>query len=724
MNFTNIHKAGNRIDKLLAYPGISKEDFIQRKRYWLATVACFVVIAALVAGFWIFHPEFKILLSYGLFLAVFYLEFIIANLMIRRDLRKLMFFNEIVQILATFVCVLMLGGIMHSGGLIFIGFFTVLFSLDIQGRKNLLWLFGIFVTTLILAALLQPRLTVAPEMTPRANLTLFVVNLLWISAFAFVFVLNFVTEKVDIEKRETDRLTAWDKTKTGFYTNITHEFRTPLTVIRGMTDLVRDKPEKWLYKGTRKIDNNAGILLNLVNQMLDLSKLEAGAMPVRMIRSNIGVYIKYLVESFHSLADCKKVRLRYLPEHENLVMDYDPEKMMLIITNLVANAIKYSRPGGRVEIKSSLTGETGRELEIRVKDNGAGIPEGHLQHIFDRFYRVESGSNQIPGASGSGLGLAITKEVVILMGGMINVKSIHKKGTEFIVLLPVTDHAPLIDDDVVREKIETPAVSYPEGMPVIRDKEENNKPLLLIVEDSYEVVEYLMNLLEPDFRIRIAPNGKEGLDKTLKLGPDIILSDIMMPEMDGIELLDRVKNDMRTSHIPLVILSAKADIASRLAGLNRGADVYMAKPFNPKELTVQLQRLLQEREKLRKRYSNIGGLIPGSKNNDFKLEDSFMKKVNEYLLANLGKDTFKINELCHEAAMSRSQLYRKFKTLTDKTIFDYFRSLRLHRAREILMASGTVSVSDAAFQTGFKSASHFSRAFTKEFGISPGKIRE
>ena len=245
--------------------------------------------------------------------------------------------------------------------------------------------------------------------------------------------------------------------------------------------------------------------------------------------------------------------------------------------------------------------------------------------------------------------------------------------------------------------------------------------MLLIVEDSYDVTEYLQALLETNYRVQLAVNGKEGLEKALKLGPDIILTDIMMPEMDGIEFLDKVKNDIRTSHIPVVILTAKADIASRLAGLERGADAYIAKPFNEKELIIQLNRLIKLRKKLQKRYATIGQLA-GPKDTKFKTEDSFIQKVHEFMQANLDKEPFDLKKLCYEVAMSRTQLYRKFKSLTNRTIYEYLQVLRLLKAKELLITSG-ITVSEAAFQTGFKNISHFSRVFTKEFGVNPSKIQ-
>ncbi len=725
MKFIDLNTLNRWVDKILAYPGITHEELTLRKDYWMGGVFALLLISGLTLGFRITYPEFKILISYGLFMTFIFLLYPVAGLFVHRNLDGMMFVNQMLMIIGTFFFILKLGGVIHSGGLIFIGLFVILNSLTFHNKKKTLWLFSVYIVTLILVWLLDPHLTVAPEMTHRANVFLFIFNLVWISAMTLTFILNLISQLATLEQKEAKRLKEWDKTKTKLYTNITHEFRTPLTVILGMTELIRNKPDKWLLKGTRKIDHNGSILLNLVNQMLDLSKLEAGAMSVGKIQGDIISYLKYLIESFHSLAENKNIRLCFRPHTDHLVMDCDPEKLMQIISNLITNAIKYSKPGGKVEILTLQTGIEEQRFEIQVRDHGVGILAEHLPHIFDRFYRVESSNRFIPGMSGTGLGLALTREIIKLLGGTISVESIFGQGTKFTVSLPVTHNAPLME----QLALAGPEKSFSALFPAYDDEkemaavptEQTDKPLLLIVEDSRDVVDYLTALLEPEFRIQVAVNGREGLEKTLQLGPDIILSDIMMPEMDGIELLDKVKNDMRTSHIPVVILTAKADIASRLAGLERGADAYIAKPFHRKELVIQLKKFVRLREKLQERYANIGHLKP-SKDKSFSLEDSFIQKIREFMLRNIEEEEFSIKKLCHEVAMSRAQLYRKFKSLTNKTISAYFQSLRLHKAKEYLTTSD-MNVSEVASLTGFKSQAHFSRAFTRLFGINPSKIK-
>jgi len=721
----DLQKADQWLEKQLSYPGIGEEEFTLKKTYWLASAVCAIVILALTVIFKLINPDLKYLFAYGLIIGILFFLWLFELMLIRWNLEKRMFGNQIFITLVTFYFILKLGGIPTSGGLVFVGFFVVLFSLDFHKRLYSIILFILYVVTVVLAGVLQPQLTVPAEMTPEVNISLYVINLLWISSLSFLFVLNFIRERVKIEKREAERLKELNDLKTRLYSNITHEFRTPLTVILGMAELVRDQPEVWLEKGTRKITNSGRILLHQVNQMLDLSKLEASAMPVHMVQGDIIQFLHYLVEQFQSVAEVKGIALNYFPQVNQLSMDYDPEKTMQVFSNLISNALKYTGSGGSIEVIPSLEEEAGRQLMVRIRDNGPGISKEELPHIFERFYRIDQGNEQ--SIEGSGLGLALTRELVKLLGGTIEANSTIGMGTEFLVTLPIARNAPPEAPDVFSDSedqiSELLAGHQEETIPLPADGPEGKeKPSLLIVEDNRDVVEYLRSLLDPGYCIHVADNGKAGLEMARESVPDIILSDIMMPEMDGIQLLDALKNDIRTSHIPVVLLTAKADIASRLEGLERGADAYLSKPFNREELFLRLEKLIELREILRKRYSG-DGQFESSGDQDFRLEDSFMQKVREVMTENLSDESFDVEQLCRAVYMSRAQLYRKFKSLTDKTIGEYLRTLRLKQAREML-ASGKVNVSEAAYRTGFKNLSHFSRVFTEEFGINPSDIQK
>ncbi len=723
----NLQKSEMWIEKQLSHPGIGKDELALRKAYWMASLVCAIVIILLTVTFKLIKPDLKILFAYGAIMGFLFLEWVLELLIFHYNIERRMFINQVLISLLTFGAILLLGGIPNSGGLVFVGFFVVLFSLDFKNRVYSTWLFIIYLLTLVFAGILQPFLSVPPEMTRGINVSLYVINLIWISSLSFLFVLNFVRERVKVEQREADRLKELDLVKTRLYSNITHEFRTPLTIILGMAGLIRDKPGEWVEEGTRKIENHGRILLHQVNQMLDLSKLESSLMPLRLVRGDIIFLIGQIVDLFRSSAMARSISLRYRPSLTHFFMDYDAEKIVQVLSNLLSNALKYTGEGACVELQAfpSRDGET---FEIRVRDNGPGIPKEALPHIFERYYMVNQGNEQA--IKGSGLGLALCKELVKLMEGRICVESIHGEGALFYISLPVSTHAPFLDGNgkaSMEEGISALLASLhvsvqqenqgPERIPNGINEE---RPCLLIVEDHPDVVNYLKTMLDPYYHVLTANNGKDGYEAALAHVPDIILTDVIMPEMDGIQMLEILKLDMRTSHIPVIVLSARVDLESRLAGLERGAEAYLAKPFNRDELFIRLKTLVELRRKLHARYSGSDWInIQGDKH--YQMEDEFIRKVREMMAQNLGNEKFDIPRLSEALSMSRSQLYRKFNTLTNMTIGEYLRTFRLQKAREMLEC-GRANVSEAAYRTGFRNLSHFSRTFTNEFGHKPSDI--
>lgn len=483
--------------------------------------------------------------------------------------------------------------------------------------------------------------------------------------------------------------------------------------------MMRKDPERWLDEGSEAIDRNAGILLNLVNQMLDLAKLDAKGMPVRLIRSDINIYIRYIVELFRSVAVSSGISMNYYPPDRPVEIDYDPEKLMQIISNLLSNALKFTASPGRIDLRTCLRED--EIFEIRVTDTGSGIHEEFLPYVFDRFTQSEQGLS----TTGSGLGLALTRELVTLLGGTISVESVFGTGTEFTIRLPATrtagqQEAPNLDELRNRMLHLILKKTRREANPDLVRQGEKELPMLMLVEDNDDVIRYLMTLFTDDYDVIVAANGEEGINKALEFVPDIIVSDIMMPVVDGIRMLEVIKNDLRTSHIPVVMLTARADISSRLEGLERGADAYIAKPFNSEELKVQVRALIAMRKKLQERYAAIDHLVL-SEDTNFRFEDRFMGQVREIMISNLSNETLDIQHICQELNLSRTQLYRKFRSLTNQTVTQYLRTLRLHKARNIL-SGRKATVAEAAFKTGFRNVSHFSRTFTREFGINPSEL--
>jgi signal transduction histidine kinase/DNA-binding response OmpR family regulator/streptogramin lyase len=519
---------------------------------------------------------------------------------------------------------------------------------------------------------------------------------------------------------EAAKLRELDQAKTRFFSNISHEFRTPLTVILGMSEEI-EKPN--LAK--QMIQQSGQNLLRLVNQMLDFSKMDAGKLKLRLQSGDLVHYLQYLLESFQSLADHKKVQLSFEPEIDRLEMDFDEEKMQHIVSNLLSNAIKFTPRGGQVKLEIMKLENKGAPqfsnfqfpISISVSDTGIGIPNNQLPRIFERYFQVENAMSK--GEPGSGIGLAFTKELVDLMGGEIQVESEVGVGTTFRVILPMAKSDEL-GPDSYRESFESntkPEFSSLE----ISTSQVAGQPTqnsLLLIEDNPEVVAYIRTILQNEYDITVAENGQIGIEKAVELIPDIIISDVMMPVKDGFAVTRFLKNDERTSHIPIILLTAKADAESRLAGLERGADAYLAKPFDKKELSLRLAKLIELRQKLQARYANFAPPEQTAPDEDVKIEDAFLTKINGIIEANLAEAEFGVNELCREAGLSQSQLFRKLKALTGKSSVAYLRRLRLHRAKNLL-EKGELNVSEVAYATGFNDPLYFSRVFSQEFGHPP-----
>lgn len=717
----------DRIDRLMSFPGIDDNILIFKKNVWFGSIGSAIAVSGMTILGW--AVDLPTIVAYGVFLLVVTIPTIFIIPLMRKHIDWFYFSIQITIIWVTFYFMIKLGGLLNSAGLLFPGISILFMSINLQNTRLTIWLFISYLLSLVATAILQPMLTVSPEMTPKKNLLFFTVNCLWQAGYTLILILNNINQKKELaeaKQAEASRLIKLDEVKTRLFTNITHEFRTPLTIILGMATLVKEKPNEWLEAGIEKIRNNGHNLLDLVNQMLDISKLESGAMPLHILQQDIILQLRYLVESVSSMALSRNIQLRFQPGSDHFLMDYDADKMVHIFTNLLSNALKYTQGGGLVVVTTGLLSNNGSQMFfIKIRDNGPGIPVQHLPFIFDRFYRIEEDTAQFE--NGSGLGLALTKELVKLMEGVISVDSSPGEGTTFTVQLPVSNHAPLKEMagfSDVREKIEAlvPTFEKVGEKQNERGPDESERPILLVVEDSPDLVEYLSAILKNEYHLEIAANGHEGLKKAFEFIPDIILSDVMMPEMDGITMLEKLKTDQRTSHIPVVMLTAKVDVASRLIGLERGADDYLAKPFNEDELHVRLKKLVELRKILRQRYASMDSL-PKTEDKAIKAEDAFMLKVRSIMESHLDNDQFGIHELCKEIGMSRAQLYRKFKSLTDKTVNEYLMKFRLFKAKELLLHT-ELNVSEVAYEVGFKNLSHFSRAFRDAFGINPSSLRK
>ncbi|MEZ4934632.1 MAG: ATP-binding protein [Saprospiraceae bacterium] len=557
-------------------------------------------------------------------------------------------------------------------------------------------------------------------------------------AILFTIALGYRMRRMAKEQQEANRLKDLDEFKSRFYTNVTHEFRTPLTVIMGNTEIGKGEVQnleetptsyssktKVLLSNFDTIARNASQLLRLINRLLDLSKLQSGKMPLQLKQGDIISYLKYLVESFHSYAASREINVRFLCELEQFEMDFDAEKMQDILSNLLSNAIKFSPPYSEVIVTVKavfLEKQSTEQLQVSIKNSGEGIPLEALPFIFDRFSTAKDTGNP---AGGSGVGLALTKELVELMGGRIRVKSELGQGATFTFTLPVSREASKMEQSTSELfPVEHGAVDGA-NLPLPVPNNEEEKPVCLVIDDNADIVRYLQNLLANEYEVIVAFDGQQGIEKALEQLPDVIISDVMMPEKDGLEVCDFLKNDERTSHIPIILLTAKATVQDRIEGLRRGADAYLQKPFNREELFISLKKSVELRNRLISYFSRIPKEVqlPDSTEPEFVIENSFLQKARKIVEENLADDKFDIHHLCRELALSRAQLHRKLTALTGKSASHFIRSIRLATAKEML-AKTALTISEIAYDVGFKDPNYFSRTFAEEFGMPPSETRK
>lgn len=554
---------------------------------------------------------------------------------------------------------------------------------------------------------------------------------------------------------EAEKLRALDSFKSRFFTNISHEFRTPLTVILGNADLIEKSlptaqtpdPSAILSK-IAAIRRNGEGLLRGINQILDLAKLGDNALKINYIQGNIVAFTRYVAESLHSYANAKNILIRVEATQGEILMDYDPERLSQILQNLISNALKFTTSGGQVtlgieqvanpgnKMAAAVDTPTASSLLLTVQDTGAGIPPADLPHIFDRFF--QAGNQEHSSDIGSGIGLALTQELVKLLDGNIWAESTLGVGTTFFVQLPMTNEAlfaqPGASWHPERRLVDNPASLPPDShrppsalaVPLEQATDNNGQPQILLIEDNPDVVEYLRGCLSGQYRLEFAFNGRAGIEKALELVPDLIISDVMMPEKDGFEVCDALKNDLRTSHVPIILLTARATVEDRIAGLRRGADAYLAKPFHPEELIVQAAMLAESRRALRHYFTRISmGQAPESTPPEtaaVEVEDAFLQQVRTVVQENLGNAALSAEDICRKIGMSHTNLNLKMNALTGMSTMYFVRTLRLQRAKTLLEA-GQLNVSEVAWEVGFNDPKYFSRVFSEEFGKPPSEWR-
>lgn len=538
-------------------------------------------------------------------------------------------------------------------------------------------------------------------------------------AFSMVLLAFGAGRRMLIHRRrasELEKAREIDELKTRFYTNISHEFRTPLTVINGLTEQIQGhEPEKEL------IFRNSDQLLNLVNNMLELSRFEAGQQSLNYKQGDILNYLRYVTESFHSLALNQKINLNFYTSASAIEMDYDPDKVLQILSNLISNALKFTPAYGKVLVHAEQISATklpaikaANALQLTVKDTGKGMAADQLPYIFDRYYQTEDHS-----VAGSGIGLALVRELVHLLKGEIQVESEEGQGTVFTLFLPIHHHTEKNTANRTAGSMVITTPRTPTPLPEQHSSADEEAPLLLIVEDNADVLHYLRSCLLGDYRLCFARDGKAGIAKALSEVPDIIISDVMMPEADGFELCRMLKKEERTSHIPIMLLTAKADMVSKLEGLEYGADAYLTKPFHRRELDIRLQKLLDLRRTLQEKYNQASFESETST----QREDAFVKKAKKIILDNLEDEDFGIEALATAVNFSSTHVYRKLKALTGKPTSHFIRQIRLQEAY-IMITETDKNISEIAYAVGFKEVSYFSRLFSDYYGKTATEVQK
>ncbi len=552
-------------------------------------------------------------------------------------------------------------------------------------------------------------------------------------------------------KEQSEKLTEMDRVKTRFFANISHEFRTPLTLILGLLNKYHKSKETHPSQDEYSaMQRNATRLLLLINQLLDIAKLEAGGMKLRAAKGDIVRFLRRIFASFASMGEQKKIKLTFNGApitaesgYSKINLYFDTEKFEKIFYNLLSNAFKFTNNAGTIAVNVAVSTVDDETLEsvdeqqfvvIEVSNTGKGIPEDKLPYIFDRFYQAQD-SNTYE-TEGTGIGLALVKELVELHQGKISVSSEIDSETVFSIRVPLGNahlHPDQIvtadekdampsDGEIYQEAISEKPVEATEQLSTETSEKTSDEDLILVVEDNRDLRDYIRQHLLPAYKVIEAENGRIGLEKAKTEVPDLIISDVMMPEMDGYALGKALKASDKTNHIPFILLTAKAERKDRMEGLETGADDYLIKPFDPDELLVRVRNLIKLRNQLRNKYSTEMLLKPRQVSVP-SVHQQFLEKMNEILEENLENEDFSVEKLGDAMGMSRVQLHRKIRALADKSPSEFIRSFRLMRAADLLKQDAG-NIAEIAYMVGFNSQSYFTRCFQEEFGCSPSEFKK
>ncbi len=521
-------------------------------------------------------------------------------------------------------------------------------------------------------------------------------------------------------KMEQERMTArrnheLDEMKLRFLTNVSHEFRTPLTLILTPLDkLIKMEKSSSDLKLLETINRNAHSLLDLVNQLLDFRKLDLYGLKYQPSYGDLISFLNEVCGNFSDSFSRKGVKLEFISAMNQFYFEFDSNKLQKIMMNLISNALKFTPEGGSVKVVAELQKleiNSKEQIVLRVIDTGVGIMEDEIDKIFDRFY--QSQNNVSLGISGSGIGLNLAKEMVNLHGGKIRVKSSPGNGSEFIVELPV-----LINEKIPTEKHQLEIAKNEASIaPQQLNETKGEKPIILLIEDNFEFRKFMKDSLENQYIVNEAIDGIEGYELVNKIIPDLIISDVMMPRMDGLELCRKLKSDIHTSHIPLILLTARTADEDKIQGLEIGADDYITKPFNMDLLLLRIENLMDKRRKIQKHFQKNIDISPSDVEIP-SMDEKLIKKAVAFVSKNIAEPDLSVEDLSREVGMSRVYLYKKLLAITGKSPIEFIRIIRLKRGTQLLEKS-QMSVSEVAYAVGFNSPRYFSKYFNEEYGILP-----
>ncbi len=532
-----------------------------------------------------------------------------------------------------------------------------------------------------------------------------------------------VHERTEEIKKQAEEINELYEVKNRFLANISHELRTPLTLILGpveqllsaITENTQKKQLTWVHQNSKK-------LLKLINQLLDLSKIEAGKLELQTKQQDLVKFCKYICSAFESLAKQKKVNLIFESSMDQLEVFFDAEKMEQVLNNLLNNALKFTEKG-QVKVTIEMAENVQESFaKITVQDSGIGIRDKQLPYIFDRFYQADQGEDTF--YKGTGIGLALCKELVELHSGRIEASSVIGKGTTISIFLPfeksfIENEPSIIGvDDAPEQSAEIKVVTQ------MADDEGllNEAPLILIVDDNEDIIDYIQIQLGKQFQFLKAFDGLEGFQIAAKELPDLIVSDVMMPGIDGFELCSKLKNDIKTDHIPVILLTARVGEEDKMRGLQNQADDYLQKPFNSKELELRIQNLIDNRKKLRKRFAERIIFQP-EEIAENPQEALFLQHLMDSMEKHIDDMQFDVNQMSKLLGMSKSQLNRKMKAVLNKSPNQFIRSYRLEKAHQLIKV-GQLTISEIAYDVGFSSPAYFSKCFHDEFGYPPSSLTE